>query len=457
MIARLFRPVDIASLAALRIVFGALMLAAMTRYFLYGWIDAMYVAPQFFFTYEGFEWVKPWAGSGMYFHYAALVALAFCIAVGFAYRIAMPLFFLGFTYAHLIDKANYLNHYYLLSLIALLLSCMPLGRFWSLRTYSDPGKRLDVVPQWMIWIVRFQIAIVYVFAAIAKLNADWLLNAQPLRLWLAAQGEVPILGPLLTASWAPYAFSWAGAAFDLTIVPFLLWRRTRLPAYACVVCFHVITALLFPIGLFPWVMIGLTTVFFEPDWPRRLLELLGRERRRLSAPAITDRSSRLPWKPNYAVVALLGIYAAIQIAVPLRFVTRTGPVSWTEDGFRFAWRVMLMEKYGRATFEIRDPRSGKSESVDPRDSLSPLQAHMMSTQPDMVLQFAHWLNDRERRRGREVQVRARIDVALNGRPHRALVDPDLDLAAIPLGTAAGDWILPLRDTPAQLMAARAAR
>ena len=30
-------------------------------------------------------------------------------------------------------------------------------------------------------------------------------------------------------------------------------------------------ASLFQIGVFPWVMIFLTTIFFAPDWPRRML------------------------------------------------------------------------------------------------------------------------------------------------------------------------------------------
>ena len=38
---------------------------------------------------------------------------------------------------------------------------------------------------------------VYVFAGLAKLNADWLLDAQPLRIWLAARSDLPIVGPLL--------------------------------------------------------------------------------------------------------------------------------------------------------------------------------------------------------------------------------------------------------------------
>ena len=55
-----------------------------------------------------------------------------------------------------------------------------------------------------------------------------------------------MVGPLLGEVWAAYAFSWAGAFFDLTIVGWLIWRRTRPMAYLVLVAFHLMTYLLFP-------------------------------------------------------------------------------------------------------------------------------------------------------------------------------------------------------------------
>ncbi len=70
----------------------------------------------------------------------------------------------------------------------------------------------------------------------------------------------------------------------------LLWRRTRLVAWVAVVAFHVATWLLFPIGVFPWLMIGVTTIFFEPDWPERIATKV-RVWRRRSDP-VDDRRDR---------------------------------------------------------------------------------------------------------------------------------------------------------------------
>src|SRR5687767_5228525 len=95
-------PVDAAGLAAFRVLFGATMLLGLVRFLASGWIDKVFVAPRYFFTYPGFEWVTPWAAWGMHLHYAVLAVLALCICVGLFYRAAIVLFTLGFAYVQLI-------------------------------------------------------------------------------------------------------------------------------------------------------------------------------------------------------------------------------------------------------------------------------------------------------------------------------------------------------------------
>ena len=108
------------------------------------------------------------------------------------------------------------------------------------------------------WALRAQLGAVYVFGGIANLNADWLLSAQPMRIWLGNSADAALVGPLLAETWVAYAMSWSGAAFDLAIVGALMWSRTRPAAYAALVAFHLATWLLFPrIGMFPWIMICL--------------------------------------------------------------------------------------------------------------------------------------------------------------------------------------------------------
>ena len=105
----IFSPVDIASLICFRVIFGFIMLVEVWRYFRYGWIEKYYIRPEFYFKYYGFEWIEPWSGTGMYWHFAALGILAFLIMTGAFYRIASLLFLLGFTYVFLLDQTNYLT------------------------------------------------------------------------------------------------------------------------------------------------------------------------------------------------------------------------------------------------------------------------------------------------------------------------------------------------------------
>ena len=430
-LARATRPVDGASLAAFRIAFGTLTFVAVARHLAYGWVTAFYVEPRVFFPYPGLEWIVPPPAAGMYALYAGLAGCAAAIAVGARTRLAAALFGLGFTYVHLIDRANYLNHYYLVSLVSALLVAVPAGAAWSL----DARRRgAAAVPAWAVWVLRAQLGVVYVFGAVAKCNPDWLLNAQPLRVWLGASADLPLGGAWLEETWVAYAFSYAGLLFDAAIVPLLSWRRTTALAYAGVLIFHVLTAILFPIGMFPWLMIALTPIFFAPDWPRRLLR---------SAPPVPRAAGARGWRGAPLLAAL---WILVQVAVPLRHFAYDGDLYWHEAGFRWAWQIMVMEKYGRAVFTVSDPQSGASWTVHPGEELTPLQEHMIASQPDMVLSYAHHVAARFAERvGRAVQVHGEVLVTLNGRPHAPLVDPSVDLAALPDGAAPSLWLLPHPD------------
>ncbi len=441
----LYRPQDIAFLVAFRIGYGALLLVSTVRFLLNGWVEDLFLTPTFFFHYPGLEWVVPWPGRGMYLHFWAMAGLAFLVMVGKRTRPSLLALLLLFGYAEAIDKTNYLNHYYLLCLLGGLMLVMPVEGAVSFDSRRHPSLKRRMVPAWMLWALRLQVGGVYFFAGLAKMQPDWLVHAQPLRLWLLPHQEMPFLGPLLSLPAAPWALSWGGAAFDLTIPLWLSLPRTRLPAYMAVVVFHVLTGLLFPIGMFPWVMVLAALVFFPPDWPRRL---------RRGAP-----SSRLQKEPLSASVSPrnplleggLLLYFFLQLALPLRHFLAPGNVLWTEDGFRFAWQVMVMEKVGRVSFRVEDPATGRHRTVDPRSTLTKVQVKMMSTQPDLILQFAHFLREEEIQQGRGVpQIGADTWVSLNGRPGRPLIDPTVDLARVSWRDPHASFVLPLKEEILQI-------
>jgi vitamin K-dependent gamma-carboxylase len=411
------------------------MVWAVARYFANGWIESQFEHPTYVFPYEGFEWVRPLRAPWMHVLFAVVGASAALVALGLWYRVAIVAFTVGFTWAHLCDKTNYLNHYYLVSLVSFLMWFLPLDGALSMAARRHPERRADGVHPTALALLRFQVGLVYVFAGVAKLQHDWLLRGEPLRTWLSSAGDVPLVAPLLGERSVAIAGSWAAAAFDLS-VPFLLRSRWWRPAFVAVVLFHVATAVLFPIGLFPVFMIVFATVLLPEGWPRRLLG-----KRAPPVPALT------PARPLGALAqAACILWAAVQVVAPLRHVALPDDVLWAERGFRFSWRVMLVDKIGVSRFRLRDPGSGTDREVEPRELLTPVQERMMSTQPDMLAQFARHLADREQAvTGRRPEVRVDAFVAMNGRPSRRFVDPEVDVAASDHGVPRG-WVLPRSGT-----------
>ena len=414
LVRRALAPVDIAFLAALRVGFGAVLFASTLRFVAKGWVTTLLVAPQLHFTYAAAPFVRPLPAPLMLALFGLLALAALGIAIGYRYRLCAWSFFLGFTYVELIEKATYLNHYYFVSVLTLLLALLPASNAASLDARLGRVARCDTVPAWVQWALRLQIGVVYFFAGVAKLNADWLWRAQPLKIWLAARSGLPLVGVLLEEPAVAYAASWAGAAFDLSIVWWLLNRRTRALAFAALVVFHAVTGLLLPIGMFPFLMVVGATVFFDAGWARRWL--LGRPSRPASA------------TPRPAVRLAVAFHVALQLAIPIR--QHLASSAWTLQGFDWAWNVMIAEKAGYARFAATDKRTGESFVVEPSRYLAPFQERAMTQDPSLIAQFAR-LAAREiaHREGRDVEIRAEAWATLNGRASQLLVDPRVDLAS----------------------------
>ncbi len=369
------------------------------------------------------------------------------VALGYRYRLSITAFFLLFTYVELIDQTTYLNHYYFVSLVSFLMIFLQLNRTASLDARrTSGGKSAQTTLLAAVWILRAQIGLVYLFAGIAKVNTDWLLHAEPLRIWLFNNTDTPIFGPFLREAWAPYAMSWAVACFDLTIVGWLLWKRTQPYAYAVLVTVHVMTALFSPsIGMFPWIMIGATLIFFDPDWPQRLLRRLTSPSSSIPGPVAVPsppaEAKALSW-PVRAALILGVILLGIQILAPLRHLGYPGNVRWTEEGYLFSWRVLVTEKTGLVKFRVSSTEFGTERLVYPEEYLTSLQVERMAYQPDMILATALLIRDDFIARGyQEVEIRADAYVTYNGRPGIRLIHPKMDLAAISPGLGPKPWIL----------------
>lgn len=407
-------PAPAASFVVFRALLGGLVALGAARFFAHGWIDAVYVEPRLHLHYWGFGWVRPLGAIGMRAVFAALGLTALLLAAGVRQRATAALCALLFTYVELCEKATYLNHYYLITLLLVLLAALP-------------APRGGTVPIWVYYLLRAQFGFVYFFAGVAKLDADWLLRGQPLATWLYASSDLPVLGRWLDDLRVARVASWLGLLLDLSAPLLLSLRRTRAVGLALVVVFHVVTGLLLPIGVFPWLMIAGATLFADPGWPGRLgWRSVGR------MPAAEARVPR----------AAIALWLAVQVALPLRALAYPDP-NWTEQGFRYSWRVMVADKVGSLDFTVRDATTARTWRVPASEYLTPLQARAVVQSPDMILELAHVIRDDYAARvGAAPAVYADSWVAFNGHPAARNVDPTRDLAAERDGLARADWILP---------------
>jgi hypothetical protein len=428
-----WRQVDAASVAAFRVALGLLGAFSAARFLAKGWVETLYLDPAHHLTYPWFPWVRPLPATLMYAVVAAMIPLGLAVCVGRHTRLAAAGFAVAFTYCELIDASLYLNHYWFVTLVFALLAVVPTS-----------GRR--TVPVLVVWMLRFQVGIVYAMAGLAKLNRDWLVHGEPMTTWLASRTATPLVGGLFDEAGVGRVASWLGAAFDLTIVGWLLWRRSRPFAYAALVVFHVLTWRLFAIGVFPWVMIAATAIFFPPDWPRRLAH------RRPMGVFMTERSGIHPsvgmgGGRRRVVLAGVAVWAAVMVAVPLRHLAYPGDVRWTEEGYYGSFRVMLTEKAGLLRFAVSDPETGESWTVEPTAVLTDWQARQAAVRPDLALAAAHLVADEFAADGHAgVAVRADSWVSFNGRQRQRMIDPDVDLASLSRRAPAAAYVLPL--TPA---------
>ena len=456
---RLFAPVSAASVGLFRILFGALMAWHLSHFMPY--VTQTLVNSKFFLTYDGFHWLhilpQPW----MVALFWAMLAACALVAAGLFYRIAIVVLWLGWTYTLLLCQGHYNNHSYLFSLLSFLLIFTHANRWLSVdRAIGVKSAQPDVIPFWQLLLLRAQVFVVYFYAGIAKLGVDWL-HGYPMKIWLAGKTHFPLIGGLLHTDAAAYLFSWGGLLFDLTM-GFLLWsRRTRRWALVPLVAFHVTNSFFWRIGIFPWFMLAATSLFFEPDWPERLLARVGiqgetrgaarsaRRARRDSAAAMDDRAAAQggrTFAKSRLVVGFVCVYLVWQALFPLRHFLYSGATEWTGQGSFFAWRMLTVDRAEAVRVRVAIPGQGTVGYVQLDQYLNRTQFGKMNMAPWQYLRFAHFIRDEMRRNGGVENPEVYVDLKrrLNERPFQQVFDPEKNLAAVEyhdLGSA--DYILPL--------------
>ncbi len=430
----LFAAEDARRLAFFRICFGLVMMAECGGGIFSGFVKSALVEPKLFFKYAGFGWVQPIDGYSFYLHFTLLAVAATLVTIGLFYRAAAAFLFVGWSYVFFMDLAWYQNHYYLIVLLTMVMAVLPAHRALSIDARRKPTAAVSTFPAWMTLTIKLLMATAYFYAGVAKLSSDWL-ALQPVTAWMQDRADRPILGWFYGSRWSPYFIAWGGVVFDLSI-PFLLFgKRPATLAFAATCVFHLMNAITFEIGVFPFLALAMTALFLPLSSLDGLVPDVDPAR-----PAYVDR------RPRLVIAALLALFIP-QALLPLRHFFIPGNVHWTEQGHLFAWHMKLREKTGTIRFIVKDSNRVVVRTVTPEEYLSGRQLARVATRPELIRQLAVRIGHDARRAGvAEPTVHAEASVSLNSRRPQPFIDTQRDLTKVPAITwQRRDWILPLTE------------
>jgi len=414
---RLILQIDNAPLIIFRIFFGFLLACETFGAILTGWVRQNFIDVKFTFSHIGMDWLQPLPGYGMYFYFVAMGILGLCVMSGYRYKWSMGLFTLLWAGVYFMQKTSYNNHYYLLLLVSFIMFFLPAEKYASLDARRHPSIKQLTMPVWCSWIMITQVAIVYIYATLAKFYPDWL-NGTFTKIMLEPRISHIIHDPGVRQVF--YIFiAYAGIAFDMLVVPLMLFRKTRTIAFIASLVFHVFNSISLHIGIFPFFALSFAVFFYPPEKIRQLFF-----KRKAVAATIGE--------PTYGRVKVLKYvfipYIIIQTLLPLRHYFIKGDVLWTEEGHRLSWRMMLRERFGNTQFRVVDKKTNQVMYYDPLTVLTPKQKHSMETKPDMIWQMARRIKKDYAAMGMDVAVYADTFTSVNKSPLRRLIDPATDLS-----------------------------
>ncbi len=427
----LFKAIDNSPLIVFRILFGFLIACESFGAILTGWVKRVLTDPQFTFSFIGFEWLQPLPGFGMYFYFVLMGFFGLAIMLGYRYRIAITSYTILWAGVYFMQKSSYNNHYYLLLLISFLLIFLPANRYASLDVKQNRVSEEKTMPYWISLLFIIQVGIVYVFASLAKFYPDWLDGTFTKNL-LSGTTSRPFFLELFSQKWFYLFIAYAGILFDLLIVPFLLFKKTRTLALIASVIFHIFNSITLQIGIFPFFALTFALFFYEPETIRRLFLR--------KKPKLEDENLSQNLYGKRIVYFLMIPYLIIQIALPLRHHFIEGDVLWTEEGHRLSWRMMLRERNGYITIQIKDLKTGSVSIYNYRKNLTNKQAQNLATKPDFIWQYCQRI--KEEYKGKPIAIYIDCKNSINRKEYKSLIDPNYDMAKAEWNYFAhNEWIL----------------
>jgi len=289
------------------------------------------------------------------------------------------------------------------------------------------------MPRWISLFIIVQMGMVYIFGAIAKIYPDWL-DGTVGHILMASKAHYPIIGKLLQEHWAIMVLTYFGLFFDLLITPLMLWKHTRNTAFVFAIFFHLFNSVVFQIGIFPYLALGLFIFFFPTKTVHD--KLLKKKTYYSKNEVILPNHRRL-------VLSFLSIWFLVQLFLPLRHWFIKGDVLWTEEGHRLSWRMMLRTRRGISTFKVVNKKTGETTYIDKSRYLTGKQISATATKPDVIWQFCQRLKKEYAAKGEDIAIYVRAWVSVNGHKSELLINPSVDMAQARWDYFFhNDWLLP---------------
>lgn len=422
---KLLRPVGSKVLGLFRILFGLCLVYEIFFYLQIDLINLGLRQPLMLFPYKGLEWIRLLPGKGMEVLLFLLLISALLITAGLLMRLASLIFLTGFSYIFFLDKSLYNNHLYLFLLLLIILNITNTDAALSL----DKKKHRTTLPVWQLMIFQFQIIIVYFYGGIAKLNPDWLIMHQPVKLLMDN-----------TDGFQTYIMIYGGLIFDLLIGFALLWKPTRVVAFIAALFFNSLNAIIFnDIGIFPFFMIASLILFVEPG----KVESWFKKNHQRKKDTTVSQEFRLT-KP---IQVFLFLYILFQVLFPFRYLMYKGNVDWYGEAQRFSWRMKIQQRdITEFSLDVIDYDQKHILSLEPNKYLTTAQILSLKLDPAMLLAFARFIEKDAKNKGmRKPVIRARLIVSFNGRPPQPVVDPEKDLCEINPNAPLSSWVMKLNE------------
>lgn len=426
----LFERVDNSALVLFRMLYGVILASEAFGSIALGAVYDLFIAPQFTFTFIGFEFLEPLPGNGMYVLYSLMGLAGIFICIGFKYRWAMLFYAIAWTYVYLLQKSSYNNHCYLIMLLNYIMVFLPASRAVSMDAKRYKNFEQPYMYRWIYVFIIALLWIVYAYASIAKFYPDWM-DGSFIKHLMATRGSK---FTFLQQAWVQQGILYFGLFFDMLIIPFLLWKRTRWLAVIASIFFHVFNSIVFQIGVFPYLALSFLVFFFSTKTLHQ--RFLKKKTYYDAGEVVIPRYSKL-------LVGSGAVFLIIMLLLPLRHWVIKDDVLWTEEGHKLSWRMMLRSRAGYVQFTVVNKKTNVSTTVPLGNYLTAKQYQNVQTKPDFMWQFAQRLKRMEAAKGNDVAVYVNAQVSINGRPMSQFTDPNIDLAATSWSHFKHhDWIMP---------------